>query len=127
MLTSMPQQEWVFRARLQRVIDGDTIDVEIDCGMHNVRTERLRLLRVNAPEMHGESHERGQKAKEFTERWLVLAITPTVGEWPLVIQTYKDDNFGRYLAEVWRVYDKHSLNDDLLSTGNAVPFTAAKH
>lgn len=35
---------WAYRARPVRVIDGDTIEVTVDAGFANYRTERLRLL-----------------------------------------------------------------------------------
>ena len=40
-----------YRARLLRVVDGDTIDVELDHGFERMRsTRRLRLLGVDTPE-----------------------------------------------------------------------------
>lgn len=50
---------WAYRARPARVIDGDTIDVTVDAGFANFRTERLRLLGVNAPEKRGPTHKAG--------------------------------------------------------------------
>lgn len=113
----MPDQQWVFRARLVRVIDGDTIDVTIDQGLHTYRTERLRLLGLNAQEMRGTERPVGELAKAFVVDWLFAA---GLDDWPLVVQTYKSDVFGRYLANVWRAVDGACLNDDLISSNNAV-------
>lgn len=44
---------WAYRAKVERVIDGDTLDVTVDAGFANYRTERLRLLGVNTPERKG--------------------------------------------------------------------------
>lgn len=115
--TPMPEQRWVFCGRSLRVVDGDTVDLELDVGLHGRRVERLRLLGVNAPEMHGASRPAGVEAKTFTTTWLA-----EVGEWPLVVQTSKSDDFGRYLARIWRASDGRCLNDDLVASGNAVPF-----
>lgn len=114
-----PAQYWVFRASLDRVVDGDTIDLTLDVGMHARRIERIRLLGVNAPESRGESREAGLASKAFVVQWFVDAGSDP---WPLIIQTTKSDVFGRYLGAVWRVSDGASLNDDLLTSGNAVPF-----
>lgn len=109
----IPTQQYVFRATLSRVIDGDTLDLDIDQGMHSHRLERVRLLGVNAPEMHGESAQAGLNAKAFVTVWL--------GSNDLTVQTYKSDVFGRYLATIWKP-DGKCLNDDLLTSGNAVVF-----
>ena len=73
---------WLWRARVVRVIDGDTLDLEIDCGFHTVRTERVRLLGVNAPEMKGETRAAGELARaeamlwcDQLDRWLELFPT----------------------------------------------------
>lgn len=110
---------WAYRARPARVIDGDTIDVTVDAGFANYRTERLRLLGVNTPEKRGPTLGAGLLAQGYVEEWLEDAE----GEWPLVIVTKKSDAFGRYLARVWRP-DGRCLNDDLLAAGHAVVFMA---
>lgn len=119
---TLPVQQYVFKAQLLRVIDGDTLDLDIDLGLHCHRQERVRLLRVNAPEMHGTSKAAGEAAKMFTTQWLYGGDAYAVPSLPLIVQTYKSDVFGRYLAEVWRISDGANLNDDLLTSGNAVPF-----
>ena len=118
-MTPMPNHHWVFRARALRVIDGDTVDVEIDQGLHCRRIERLRLLGVNTPEMQKPTREAGEAAKAFTSRWVVrdgLESDP----FPLVIQTVKADVFGRYLADIWRLVDGEHLNEALVEAGHAV-------
>lgn len=114
----MPRHLWVFRARVERVIDGDTLDITIDCGFRSTRVERIRLLGVNAPEKTGSTRREGILAQDFTTLWCADALYMT--EWPIVIQTKKSDAFGRYLATVWRVVDGACLNNDLVTAGMAV-------
>jgi len=119
---TMPTQRWVFRARVVNVVDGDTVDLEIDCGMHNRRVERVRILHVNTPEIRGVvDRAPGYAAMAFTTDWLRTAAIGTMG-WPLIVQTVKTDSFGRYLCDIWREVDGANLSDDLLSSGNAVPY-----
>lgn len=118
----IPERVYVYRAHQIRVIDGDTIDVNIDMGLHAYRIERLRLLGINCPEMHGPSHQDGMTAKKYTEDWLLRSVTHATSDWPLLIRTEKSDVFGRYLAVVWDVSTGACLNDDLLTSGNAVVF-----
>lgn len=114
----MPTHNWVFPARLMRVIDADTLDVSISQGMHTYRVDRLRLLGLNAPEVRGVTRVAGLAATAYVVDWMAVAV----GEWPLRTETHKSDVFGRYLAVVWRVIDGACLNDDLLESGHAVPF-----
>lgn len=117
---------WNFKAKSLYVVDGDTIDLEIDQGMHTVRLERVRLLGVNCPETHGpRAVPAGQVAKQFTASWLAQAdkSAEDTTAWPLVILTHKDpDAFGRYLAIIYNACNGSCLNQALLDSHNAIPF-----
>lgn len=122
----MPVHLWVKPARCLHVVDGDTLDVHVDMGMHALRLERLRLLNVNTPERKKPTMLEGDAAKQYTIEWLSAGHTGPMwasiaddDEWPLLIETYKSDAFGRYLALVWRVSDGACLNDDLITDGMA--------
>jgi micrococcal nuclease len=121
---TMPVQAWVFRAQALTVVDGDTLDLLIDCGLHGRRVERVRLLHVDTPETRGVADRLpGLAAKAFAQDWLRRACDWNQrADFYLVIRTVKTDNFGRYLAEVWRDCDGASLNDDLLTAGMAVHY-----
>jgi micrococcal nuclease len=48
-----------------RVIDGDTIDVDVDLGFYVwIRKQRIRLLGIDAPEVTGETRPEGLAATE---------------------------------------------------------------
>lgn len=111
---TMPPHDWLYPAQLVRVIDGDTVICNLDAGMRNYRVERLRLARINTPEINGPDSLRGKEAKFFTLSWLTLT-----GDWPFLIRTVKTDNYGRWLATIWRIVDGRCLNDDLLANGLA--------
>jgi len=51
-----PTLSYEYRANIRRVVDGDTVDADIDLGF-NVwpRNERLRLYKIDAPETRGAS------------------------------------------------------------------------
>lgn len=119
-MSDMPAQLWVYRARVIRVIDGDTLDIEIDAGLRAYRHERVRLSSVNTPELKGATRPAGLAAAGYVTTW--LGLVPADQEWPLIVQTAKGDAFGRWLARVWRRSDGRELNADLLAAGHAVPF-----
>ena len=51
-----------YKAFVTKVYDGDTITVEIDLGFKtSVKGEKIRLSRINAPELRGSSRENGLK------------------------------------------------------------------
>lgn len=112
---------YTYRARCVKVVDGDTLDVVLDQGMHNTRTERLRLLGVNCPEMRGESRIEGKEAKSWVER-LIWNEVYNPGEWPLLLRTEKADAFGRYLAHVWRLSDGLYINQAIIDAGHGVVY-----
>lgn len=95
------------RARLVRVVDGDTLDLEVDVAFAQPTTRlalqvRVRLRGVNAPETRGPEKEHGRAVKDDIE-FLLSGPSPDP-EWPLRIQTWKDGTtLGRYVADVWTV------------------------
>jgi endonuclease YncB( thermonuclease family) len=125
---------YIRRAKELRVIDGDTFDLMVDNGFHNLVKVRVRLLAgsggVDAPETRTkdrEEKERGLVAKEFVEDWFddaylaaadAAEIQGPAPEFYLTIRTRKDDSFGRWLAQIWNVNGRN-LGDDLLRAGLA--------
>jgi len=104
-----------YRARITKVVDGDTVDAVIDCGFKATRTERLRLLGVDTCELNSKIEaERilALSAKDFVYNWV-----NSNSEWPLLIRTYKTDSFGRYLADIKK--GEISLSEELLKNGLA--------
>ena len=98
------------------VWDGDTIDLLIDCGFNQFARQRIRVLGVNTPEMRGHEKSLGILSRQKTLEWLSKAKTGQ-GRWPLIIETKKVDNFGRWLATVQRKSDGQFLTDYLLDLG----------
>jgi endonuclease YncB( thermonuclease family) len=102
-----------YKAYVERVVDGDTVDLTIDLGFHTYVVKRVRLSRINAPERFTEE---GKLAKAFVENALAVGME-------VVVQTQLDskDKYGRVLGEIF--IDKHfSLNEMMLMNGLAVPY-----
>ena len=126
----MNQHIFQYPAKCVNVVDGDTIDVVLDCGLHIHRTERLRLLGVNCPELHAADpvvRAAALAAKHFTsdtiDEW---QSTPSV-EWPLLVDTYKADAFGRYLADVTsNMFHSDTLSGEIIAAGHGVAFMVGK-
>ena len=107
-----------YRALVTDVYDGDTCTVDIDLGMNIwVRGEKLRLYRINAPELRGAERPEGLKSRDF--------LREQIDGKKIVIQTIKDKKgkYGRYLAEIWIVGEDETainINDLLVEKGFAI-------
>lgn len=108
---------------IEKIVDGDTLDVRIDLGFDVWRVERLRLRGVDAPEM---DTAEGRAAREFVARALS-------GVDFVAFKTYQTDIYARYIADIF--YDpaaedgdgliEHGrfLNQELLDAGLALPMS----
>jgi endonuclease YncB( thermonuclease family) len=108
---------WWYWSTLTRIIDGDTVVVNVDCGFNIHYQTIVRLLGINAPEVHGPTKEAGDAATAY----LATLVAPDSA---LVIHTEqdKDDKYGRLLAELFLPGDPVSLNQKMVNTGHAVPY-----
>ena len=64
-----------FNCSLKKVVDADTIDLDIDLGFHNHIIKRVVLEGIDAPEQFGpDASEAGKHASEFTKNWFANKI-----------------------------------------------------
>lgn len=82
---------YTFKALIERIVDGDTALVSVDCGFGLWKRQYLRFRGINCPEL---STAPGQAVKRFIE----ARIKPNDF---VIIKTHKDDKYGRYLVDVW--------------------------
>ena len=93
-----------YKCTILKVIDGDTVDVDIDLGFGVwMRNERVRVLGIDTPESRTRDKIEkiyGNLAKEFVKGYLKVGSKQT-------LQTEKDGTgkFGRILGK-FLVYDK---------------------
>lgn len=115
---------WHYRAKVIRVIDGDTCVVCLDAGFNNIKIEKLRLAGIDAPEMRPRV---GTPEQRLREKELAAAATNRLKELvegkDVIVHTAKAGKFGRYIA---RIYVPGTLdttaNDLLLEEGHAVKY-----
>lgn len=103
---------------LIRVVDGDTVFLQVDLGFRTYGTYEFRLYGLNCPEMNTPE---GQIAKRFTEDWFIK-FGPAGQNARLLVDSYKNpEKYGRWLGVVY-VEGGESLNAELVRTGNAVRY-----
>jgi len=82
-----------------KVVDGDTVDLEVDLGFGVVITHRFRLVNFDAPEIYRPKDEQekllGLRCKDYLNGYLLAHIRN------LYVKSYKSDVYGRYLAEIF--------------------------
>lgn len=108
---------YTYRATLDRVIDGDTIDVYLDLGCYTQVHKRLRFLELDTEELRDREEERREDAKEAKARVEELLTTAD----QIYVATQMDDTgkYGRLLAYVWYEKDGQAfnLNTQMISEG----------
>ena len=105
---------YFYKARIDHVVDGDTVHATIDLGMGISRTETLRLAGINAPEMRGEDRYLGQQSKD----WLISKVEGM----DVIVETIKDRSgkYGRLLAVIH--FNNRDINEEMVLNGMAVRY-----
>lgn len=120
-MTPIKGPSWEREATLRRVLDGDTVRLNVDVGFDLDFHPKFRLYMVQAPEKTGKTKVAGLRAMTFVSNW--FADKPL-----FLVRTFKaspeQEKYGRWLVEVWSLDGTSCLNKDLLSSGNAVPMNA---
>ena len=104
--------------RIEKIIDGDTVDISISLGFNLTTTQRIRLKGIDAAETRTKDLEektKGMAAKEWLEKELSRP-----GEW--IIETTKEDKYGRMLGTLYLVGEPVTVNERMLNEGIAEPF-----
>lgn len=98
---------FTYQAKVTETVDGDTFHAVIDLGFGITLEQRLRLRQLDAPEIVSSE---GKEAKEALEGILMR------DKGRILLKTSKrDDQFGRYLVDVW-VKNKN-IDQELLDAG----------
>tara|TARA_B100000927_G_C16313144_1_gene408257 strand:- start:23 stop:460 length:438 start_codon:yes stop_codon:yes gene_type:complete len=113
-----------YRCKLVKIIDGDTMDIDIDLGFGVwLKGERVRLYGIDTPE---------SRTRDLTEKKYGLAAKSYAtkfldDEW-LILKTKEYDakgKFGRILGELWRstgYNNDKSLNAYMIKDHHAVEY-----
>ena len=90
-----------YRAQVVKVVDGDTLDLDVDLGFYTTLRIRGRLVGVDTP-------ERGHRDFVLaTDNLVKLLRNVTDSEGYMVIQTSKTGKYGRWLVNI------HGVNESL--------------
>jgi micrococcal nuclease len=116
--TAHPADPFVYRLKaLVKVVDGDTVDLDLDLGFSITLRQRVRLNGIDTPEIRSKDpaeKARGQESLAFVSQWFQQPG-------PVLVGTTKEEKYGRMLADCYRE-GAPSLCSELLERGLARPY-----
>ena len=108
--------------KIDKVLDGDTIDVTIDLGFDLYKKERVRVAGVDTPEKRTRDLEEKALGIDATN-WLKEKLTETIkGDDELTIRTELKGGVGKYGRLLGWLYvgeSTISLNEQMIEEGYA--------
>ena len=108
--------------KINRVVDGDTIDVTIDLGFDLYKKERVRVAGVDTPEKRTKNLEEKALGLDATG-WLKAKLEETIkGDEELLIRTELKGGVGKYGRLLGWLYvgdSDVSLNEQMITEGYA--------
>ena len=121
--------KYIYRAKLDRVVDGDTVDALIDVGFNIWFKKRIRFKGLDTWESRTRNLEEkalGLKAKARTKE-LLEKVSSKSGYFR--IKSYGLGKYGRVLADVF-IMDKDgkqwNVNETLITEGHAYIYDGGK-
>lgn len=116
---------YIYKCKLTRVIDGDSIVADIDLGFNTFTNRHIRLWGINTPEIRTrdlEEKKRGFISKARVDELMELCN----GEF--IIESRGLDKFGRSLGIIWITLEdtEININETLITEGLAVEYFGGK-
>ena len=122
-------EKYIYRGKLERVVDGDTIDALIDVGFDIWIKKRIRYNGIDTWESRTRNLEEKAKGLEAKARnkELLMEISSKSGYFRL--KSYGVGKYGRVLGEIF-IEDKdgkqYNINETLISEGHAYVYEGGK-
>ena len=108
-----------YKCTILRIVDGDTIDVNIDLGFNMwIHRERIRVSGIDAPEMRTKDKVTkvfGKASKEYVQSLLPIGSTQIVKN-----KKKKKGKYGRILGDF--IIEDKMLSALMIENYHAVPF-----
>lgn len=117
--------KYIYECKLDRIIDGDTVDAMIDVGFNIWIKRRLRFFEIDAWESRTKDLDEKEKGIAATERLTELLTKVNNKPGYFSIKSYGEGMYGRVLADLF-IEDSDgntiNINKTLLNEGHALPY-----
>jgi micrococcal nuclease len=108
---------YLYRAKVLTVLDGDTVDMDIDLGFYvQMKAQRIRLLGIDAPEPRGETQAAGEAATAYL-RDLIEGKTVIVRTVHGEDDPDRTDSFGRWFGQIY--LEGTDISQEMIRSGHA--------
>jgi micrococcal nuclease len=121
-MTTENKDPYIYRIKsVTKVVDGDTIDADIDLGFDISLTKRIRLAGIDTPESRTtnlKEKELGLESKEWMKKTLANAKD-------ILIKTELPDStekYGRIIGHLFINGQETSLNNQMIAEGYALAY-----
>ena len=115
---------WEYRIKINRVVDGDTVDARIDLGFKVHINVRIRVYGINTPEVRTKDLDEKRRGKAASARMKeILAHADSVS-----VKSLGVDKFGRCLGilMVEGAGTKYKVAEQLIKEGHGVEYFGGK-
>ena len=107
-----------YKVEVTRVVDGDTVDVDIDLGFGmTYKKQRVRLMGIDTPESRTRDLQEkfyGKQSKKFLSSVLKGKV--------VTLLSHDKGKFGRIIGELFVEGDDMSVNQLMIRENHAVPY-----
>ena len=122
-------EKYIYRAKLDRVVDGDTVDALIDVGFDIWFKKRIRFKGIDTWESRTRDLEEKKLGKLATERTRQLLEDVSSKSGYFRLKSHGVGKYGRVLGELF-VMDtdgkQWNVNETLISEGHAYVYDGGK-
>ena len=122
-------EKYIYRAKLERVVDGDTIDALIDVGFDIWVKKRIRYKGIDTWESRTRDLDEKKKglAAKARNKELLESVSKKSGYF--MIKSYGTGKYGRVLADVY-IHDSNDnhiwVNKQIITEGHAYIYEGGK-
>ena len=109
-----------YAVKIVRIVDGDTVDVDIDLGFEvTLKNQRVRLIGIDAPETR--TRDADEKTRGIASKNFVETMIPVGSQQYLISREYHGERgkYGRILGD-FKIEDS-VLTDLMVRHGYAIP------
>ena len=115
---------WRYQAKLDRVIDGDTVDAMIDLGFSTHRSIRIRFYGINTPESR--TRDKEEKKRGLASKARLVEILEADDN-QFVVQSLGVGKYGRCLGILYtESLGDTSVQQTLIDEGHGVEYFGGK-
>ncbi len=108
-----------YNAKLDRVVDGDTVDALVDLGFNTWKKVRIRMVGMNAPESRTRDLE--EKARGIAAK---IRLEELLEKGTFILESQGVGKYGRCLGILF--VDDINVNRTLINEGHATEYYGGK-